>query len=189
MLIVLAGKSGSGKSTIASYIEDNFSIERIKTHTTRPERRDNPNDHRDYMFADLDIFLLNERIYTLIKKYETVEGLWYYGVKKSDLKGITSRDKLILLDPVGVRELKEQVNPKNIIVIYVDAPDDIRIERTLGRNDNRAEVERRTLADNEDFRGFKADYTIHNEVNDLGDLNDCVDYLMYELGVDKIGDI
>ena len=55
MLIVLVGKSASGKTTLEKYISDNFRYEKIVSHTTRPIRG-NEVDGVDYHYVSEDVF-------------------------------------------------------------------------------------------------------------------------------------
>lgn len=185
MLVVLAGKSGSGKSTVATYIEENFDIEKIKTVTTRPQRLDNPNDPKDYIFKSTKEFLMSIPTLTLIKHYETVHGQWWYGVRKKDIRGIKKNNKLILLDPKGVEELKEFTNEENIVIIECACPDNIRVARTLERNDNEKEVMRRLEADRLDFAGFNPNVTLYNCTESLDELYKAVDYAMLDLNIPR----
>lgn len=189
MLIVICGKSGAGKSEASSYIIENYDIEKVKTTTTRPKRKDNPNDEIDYNFvSDLGFFDMEDDL-TLIKCYNTVHGKWWYGVQKSDFDDIEEKDKIILLDPKGVEELQEILPKNNYVVIEICCWSEIRKQRTLARNDNRAEVERRLIADEEDFKNLVADIHISNETNDINILYDSIDLVLEKkIGIRKVAD-
>lgn len=189
MLIVICGKSGAGKSEASSYIIENYNIEKVKTTTTRPKRKDNPNDEIDYNFVnDVDFFDMENDL-TLIKCYNTVHGEWWYGVLKDDLMDIKEKNKLILLDPKGVEELQDILPKENYIVIEICCWSEIRKQRTLARNDNLAEVERRLIADEEDFKNLIADINISNETDDINIFYDSIDLVLEKkLGIRKVAD-
>ena len=43
-LILLVGKSGSGKTTIAEYLEKHYGMKMLRSYTTRPMRKPNENE-------------------------------------------------------------------------------------------------------------------------------------------------
>lgn len=55
-VIVLCGAPGSGKTTVRKYLTENFAIEPVLTHTTRPKRI-GERDGIDYWFETRETFL------------------------------------------------------------------------------------------------------------------------------------
>lgn len=55
-VIVLCGAPGSGKTTVRKYLTENFAIEPVLTHTTRPKRK-GEHDGIDYWFETRETFL------------------------------------------------------------------------------------------------------------------------------------
>ena len=57
-VIVLCGAPGSGKTTVRKYLTENFAIEPVLTHTTRPKRK-GEHDGIDYWFETRETFFEN----------------------------------------------------------------------------------------------------------------------------------
>ena len=60
MLLVLTGRSGTGKDTVAQYLKGQHDFERIVTYTTRPKRK-NEVDGVDYHFISEKEFKQKEK--------------------------------------------------------------------------------------------------------------------------------
>lgn len=102
MAIIIFGKTASGKSRIVNELVKR-GYKKIVTTTTRPARKGEV-DGIDYNFITDDEFkeLINTRYFAEWKKYDTVDGTWYYGspldeISRSDNKSI------VILTPDGYR--------------------------------------------------------------------------------------
>lgn len=150
-LLVLMGKSCSGKDTIANELVK-YGYENLVSYTTRPMRDDEIQD-QTYHFISEDEFInkINNGFFLEYRKYlsANANGLWYYGTAKEDYE---KESKMIsILTPDGVNTLiSKGINPK---VIYIYANQITIKNRLLKRGDNKEEAERRMKADNVDFRG------------------------------------
>lgn len=163
MIIAFVGKSGTGKSAISNRLEEISGIKRIKTSTTRPRRENCPTDDKDYNFISESEFLNNQENFALRKVYHTVHGDWFYGFKKEDLQNI-SETSFLIVDPVGLKELRNIVIKDELVVFYLQTEEEIRIKRMSERNTHE-EVMRRIKTDNEDFEGIEeyVDFIIGND--------------------------
>ena len=150
-LLVLMGKSCSGKDTIANELVK-YGYENLVSYTTRPMRDDEIQD-QTYHFISEDEFInkINNGFFLEYRKYlsANANGLWYYGTAKEDYE---KESKMVsILTPDGVNTLiSKGINPK---VIYIYANQITIKNRLLKRGDNKEEAERRMKADNVDFRG------------------------------------
>ena len=167
-ILVLCGLSASGKDTILNMIDPIF--ERLVSHTTRPKRQGEV-DGVDYHFIDADDFLAMYVYGEIIedRTYYTIENgksaVWHYGLHKSELEKDAS-DYVVIMDYQGIQQLKEKVdNDIKIIVAYVEASDEKRLDRVKKRGGEIAEFERRDIADKKSFEGCKenSDIIIFNE--------------------------
>lgn len=159
-MIVLCGKSGSGKSLIAKHLEE-MGIQRIVTYTTRP-MRDGEIDGVDYHFVTEGKFLLMKSYGQFLEttEYKVANGqIWLYGTPFKEL----DENKLAILNPRGVKEIKYHTE-YNPMIFYLFTEDGIRYDRLQNRGDNSFEIHRRMLADDYDFYkiGELADYHIPN---------------------------
>ena len=169
-LLVLMGKSCSGKDTIANELVNKHGYEKFVSYTTRP-MRDGEIQDQTYHFISEDEFInkINNGFFLEYRKYlsANANGLWYYGTAKEDYE----KDS-----PDGVNTLiSKGINPK---VIYIYANQITIKNRLLKRGDNKEEAERRMKADNVDFRGAEmlANRIIYN--NEGKELSDVVNEVL-----------
>jgi guanylate kinase len=160
-LICIIGKSGSGKDTLfKNIIDDNrFMVTPIIPYTTRPKRKGEI-DGIDYHFVSFDELQQAELNNEIIEKrtYHTDKGDWYYYTKSFDFR-FNDELAIIITTPAALKELSRKFGENNIIIIYLDADDITRIDRTLQREKkekipNYQEICRRYLADEHDFASF-----------------------------------
>lgn len=161
MIVILTGKTASGKSTTAKLMEEK-GFNRIVTDTTRPKRLDEI-DGIDYNFRTVEEFekLKTEGYYAEVAEYEATFGHCYYGSSKKAYE--SEKDSVIVLNPYGLKMvLKNLSYNKNIISVYLSLPDDVLIKRLRKRGDKEEEIKRRIKHDNEDFKCMSklCDYTL-----------------------------
>ena len=102
-MIVLVGKTCSGKSTVANLLEEKYGIPRIRTYTTRP-RRENENDEYHFLTTAEFIQLRGAEFFFETTSYNVASGdVWYYGTAKSEL----TDDCCIVMNPEGIKKIKE----------------------------------------------------------------------------------
>ena len=172
MAIIIFGKTASGKSRVVDELVKR-GFKKIVTTTTRPARKSEV-DGVDYNFISEEEFeqLINTRYFAEWKKYDTVEGVWYYGspldeISRSDNKSI------VILTPDGYRDIKDELDDH--IAIYIYANNKTIRSRLSKRGDKKEEADRRIKQDNNDFKDaeFLADRIFYNnEDKDIGDLVD-----------------
>lgn len=145
MKIVIVGKSASGKDHLKNRLK-NRGFKASVSHTTRPPREGEVNGV-DYHFIDVDTFKKMADVGEFVE-YAEFNG-WFYGQTIEDFDQaevmIKSKDGLSIL-PSNYR--------KQCIVIYLDIDHKIRAERLNERNDTNDRVDRRLLADDEQFKDF-----------------------------------
>lgn len=172
MAIIIFGKTASGKSRIVDELAKQ-GYKKIVTTTTRPARKGEI-DGVDYNFISEEEFeqLINTRYFAEWKKYDTAEGVWYYGspldeISRSDNKSI------VILTPDGYRDIKDELDEH--ISIYIYANNKTIRNRLSKRGDKKEEADRRIKQDNKDFKDaeFLADRIFYN--NEDKDISDLVD--------------
>lgn len=163
-LVVIAGKSCSGKDTIFKILSERGVFKRVVTYTTRPKRTGEINDV-DYHFVADAIF----KHLALIEKreYYTANGIWRYG---STIENLPSEQLYgMILTPSGVDSYKKVLGD-NMLVINVAVDEEERFERAYLREKSQkkpdySELCRRWVADQNDFSGFQADVVVDNTFN------------------------
>ena len=161
-MLVLTGKTASGKTLIQDILTTKYGFQRITTYTTRPPRVGEISDITYHYISEEDFLnKIKECFFAEWEKYNTSHGVWYYGVSKESLKK-TQKKSVIILTPSGIKELKNQNIDMKIVYIYVDSF--IQKERLLLRKDNENEAKRRFESDEKDFKNIEnyVDKTIRN---------------------------
>ena len=134
-MILLVGASASGKTEIAKYLASHFGITKAITHTTRPMREGEKNGV-DYFFVRKQEFLNMEML------DQFVETTFYNGNLYGCSKSQVADDKCVVVDPAGLDHFLA-LGSSHIVAFYLEADEDIRRERMLGRGDKPQDVEKR----------------------------------------------
>lgn len=179
-MLVLTGKTASGKDLIKRILVTKYGFKQIVTYTTRPMRKDEK-DGITYHYISDDDFKdkIKEGFFAEWKKYKTTSGVWYYGSAKQDFETATD-DTVIILTPDGIKDVK---NLKyNVKVVYVYANVETISNRLLIRGDDKNESQRRMSHDEKDFKNVKifADTIVENNLND--DIDDVIKHILFYYG-------
>jgi len=159
MLLIIGGKSGSGKDSVVKEFEKN-GWKKIIKYTNRP-KREGEIDGVDYHFVSIKLM---ETIPFIFKQSFVVANgdTWYYGFPMEHIiLPDNKNDKYItIMTPFEYNSFlnmtKEfKIIGKDFISVQIDIPDDIRRERLIKRGDNIEEINRRIKADNKDFEGWE----------------------------------
>ena len=150
------GKSASGKDTIFKELSKAFpSISEIIPYTTRPIRENETNGIQ-YNFVTEEIFqfMLDTNMVLESSSYKTKPGLWTYFTASSNID--SNNNYMIINTLEGYQKISKYFGKENVIPIYIEVEDGIRLERALERerkekNPKYSELCRRFLADQEDF--------------------------------------
>jgi len=145
-MLVLVGKSCTGKNTIQKKLVEDYGMERVVTYTTRPPR-DGEVDGVDYHFLNCDGETL-PFMFAELTEYHVASGeTWYYGSTLSSYED--SDNKVIILNPEGLKTIKK--NGINVFAVEITASEtEIKI-RQFNRGDDPEEAERRFAQDILDF--------------------------------------
>lgn len=165
-ILVICGKTASGKNLVRDILVEKYNYNPIITYTSRPPRKGEKQDIT-YHFISTDEFIekINNGFFAEWKDYVTNDGIWYYGTALEDCVNATDND-VIILTPDGVRDLKK--NGVNAITIYLYSNLNTIKYRLKFRGDDLKEVERRISSDIKDFKNAEmlADRIIYNNLND-----------------------
>ena len=171
-MIVLVGKSGTGKDTIKKELMKR-EYKSVVTYTTRPPR-EGEIDGVAYHFISSDDFLrkLASGFFAEFTSYNVSTGdTWYYGTAKGDLTG----DKVIIVNPSGLKALYG-LSELNAVVFLIETGDVIRMQRLIERGDDVEEIKRRIVTDDKDFLDVHkfVDTVIVNDEESIEDIADVI---------------
>lgn len=177
MIIALLGASGSGKSIIENELATHHGFKKIISYTTR-EPRDYETNGKDYHFIN------NETFKEMLKDGHFAEHEEYsknrlYGTVKYDYID-SSEDKVVVLTPNGLRQLKKNNLEEKIFSVLVTANLGTRVKRYIDRCgvdkfnfDDKNEISARVERDFGAFMGVENEVDmilLNNEGTDIQDL-------------------
>lgn len=188
-IFCLMGKSSSGKDTIFKELKEDkkLNLKPVVPYTTRPKRSNEINGV-EYHFIDKETLseyrdkgkVIEER------EYNTIEGKWYYCTLDDGQIDLDKNDYIIIVTLEAYKKLQNYFGNENIIPIYVNIDDGIRLERALKRemqqeSPNYDELCRRFLADNNDFSLDNLnEYGIDKDYKNY-DLNECIKMIKVDI--------
>lgn len=176
-MLVLMGRTASGKTLIQNKLVENNNFKRIITYTTRPMRSNEIADVT-YHYISNEEFLKNveEGFFAEWKKYNTTDGVWYYGSAKEDYEN-ADENSVIILTPDGIRDIQKLGYDVTVIYLYVNIASTNK--RLAARGDKKEEIERRIKADLKDFKDAEnlANRIIYNNFDD--NIDDIVDSVLF----------
>lgn len=158
-IFCLMGKSASGKDTIYNELinDETLNLCKIVSYTTRPIREKEV-DGVQYHFTSVERFRELESQGKVIESrgYDTVHGMWYYYTVDDGEIDLSSNDYLIIATLESVEAFRGYFGEDNVVAIYIELGDGIRLQRALDREKKQAqpkyeEMCRRFLADAKDF--------------------------------------
>lgn len=171
-MIILCGKSLSGKSTIAEYLE-HLGYAQIKTYTTRARREGEPEDA--YHFVSEEEFL---DLYSNGKMLECALCNGYmYGTPVEEFNDM--ENKVAVLTPDGVKAARDK---GKCLVVYLYANEKTLRVRAIQRGDEEKIVALRLAEDTATFRDFEktADMTLRTDIGWNVDQLATIIYTAYE---------
>ena len=170
-IIVLIGKSGSGKDTIIQKLRADLKIPIAISFTSRPMRYGEIQD-LTYHFVSDDYFeenkekFIEQRLYKVINQDGT-KGIWRYGLTEESFEKGTN---LVIVDVDGYKALRKFFGKENVLPFFIHCSDTTRLNRLIGRGDmnNPLEVTRRLEADEKDFKEFIESHNYYKICNEYG---------------------
>lgn len=184
MILILCGKSCTGKDTVRKELVRYHGFIPMVSATTRP-KRDNEEQGVDYIFMSLHEFEenLNKDNFIEVRKFNTLVGgkpdTWFYGTLKLNIN--EEKDYVTILDPSGARHFIDHYGTRNCCLVCIESDDYYRESRARNRvNFDETEWVRRVQADQNDFN-FDRDmkHNICAYVTNNFDIDDCVDKIIY----------
>lgn len=174
------GKSSSGKDTIFKAVSDDFKdIMKIVPYTTRPIR-DGEIDGVTYHFVDDEVHkqMVADGLVVESRSYDTIHGIWTYFTSANDID-LANNSYMNINTLKGYESFKNYFGEENVVPIYIQVEDGIRLQRALTRelkeqNPKYEELCRRFLADQEDFSEENLNQSNIKERFNNNDLAECI---------------
>jgi guanylate kinase len=142
--LLLVGKSGSGKDTIAKILADKYGLRQLKSYTTRPRRFTTENTHTFVSELPAETDIVKRIAYTEFNGYE-------YCATNAQVEN----SDIYVIDPDGVLYFMEHYcGSKKPVVVYVDIPWRKRFTRMIGRKDGVFEAAKRIVHDHFKFKSL-----------------------------------
>jgi guanylate kinase len=163
-LILVIGKTSSGKDTVAKHIGRKYDIPMVCSYTTRPMR--------DYEEDGVQHYFVSKEKMKEIMETESIVAYTKFpktGVEYcATLEAIKSDIAVYIIDPSGVEWFKENgcIDDVSLTSIYVDLSEEEIQRRAKKRGDKTDSVKNRLDSEREQFDAFKEskeyDYLIDN---------------------------
>ncbi len=171
MLIILTGKTASGKDTVVSQLLSRLpGFKKVLTSTSRPPRQGEQNGI-DYLF------LSKEQFQQKIEKGDFIEYVEYggnlYGTEKNQLK---NSDLIWRIDPSRAGKIRELIDFP-ILIIYLTVSDSVVLKRLQERGFSEESIEKRMSEDKKFWEEYKDKYDFVIE-NVPGKLDQTVDKII-----------
>lgn len=163
-IIVLAGVSGVGKTTIAELLKNKYSFKSPASYTTRA-RRPNEVDGEHYYFISKEQFqsYIQQDFFL---EYDQVFGN-YYGTSRQQLESILQDSNIVLVLTTSGYQIFKNILGNKIIGFYLMPPDKKELLlRVADRNSSAQEIQNRLK---DIFDKSKKDSTIFDYVLEPSD--------------------
>ncbi len=158
MLLILCGKTASGKNTYReTLMQRNTSWHRAVSHTTRPMREGEEN-HLQYHFVDTIPFITMaiQNFFIETTDYrisDYMEDKWYYGLTKAEVDN--DEINLSILNQDGVRNAIKYLGKNKVKIVYLYSDNEELRRRGHKRLDDPIRFEMRLRDDEKQFEGIE----------------------------------
>ena len=181
-IFYIMGKSASGKDTIYKKIlEDMPELKTVVIYTTRPIR-DGEKEGVEYYFTDERKLKEFQKAGKVIESrtYQTVYGPWIYCTVDDGQFELDRYDYLMIGTLESYGNIRRYFGGETVVPVYVFVDDGIRLSRALEREKAQtspkyAEMCRRFLADEEDFKEENLEKYGIDQKFENNDLHKCIE--------------
>ena len=157
-IVYIMGKSSSGKDTIFKKLKEKLNFNTYIMYTTRPIREGEKEGITYHYISNekMQRYIEGKEKEKLIeyRTYQTVHGPWTYATIADEQ--FQSDKNMLMLGTLESYEKMKNVFKNELIPIYIEVEDGLRLERAIKREKQEkepkyAELCRRFLADSKDF--------------------------------------
>ena len=149
-LIVLIGKSGTGKTSAALSLESQYHLKQVESYTTRPRRTEGEKGHS----------FITEEKFDAIPEETMMAYLEYRGYRYCATRDQLNVSNLYIVHPEGYETMKERYHDRPMFAIELATSTEIRRDRMRNRGSAEAEIEDRLKRDEEVFKTIQTDAVI-----------------------------
>ena len=148
--IIILGQSGSGKDYLRKELIK-LGLRYSPKFTTRPKREGEING-QDYDYIDYNLYceLHKEGKIKTTQSFIINNVNWYYGITKENW----DNNQIFIMTPYELDQINSE-ELKGCFVVYLNIDLETRRSRIMERKDYNDSIERRLMADAEDFKNFK----------------------------------
>jgi len=153
-LYCIIGKSGVGKTTVATALQQEYGLKSIDSYTTRPRRSENEVGHIFVSNKEFEVINQDLVAYTFFDNN-------HYGVTLDQIE----ESDIYVVDWVGYQDLLKNYEGNKIIKsVYLDAKESVLLSRMLRRENDYLKAQTRIHHDKMKFNKIKkkCDYCIEN---------------------------
>lgn len=155
-IIIIAGPSGVGKTTISNYLQEKYNIPRVVTHTTRPMRTGE--------VEGVSYYFENDISFKKLHFFEHVKyGDYQYGSSKEALQKAWNKNDLasLIVETDGVKSYLKVLGDQVYFIYLTVKNAEVLTERLIERGDDPVEIKRRLNSSE-----FKRDLHLRPELVD-----------------------
>ena len=179
-LLIIAGPSGVGKSTVVKELVKIKKFSKVKTTTTRNMR--DGETLNDYNFTTINKFSKGIENGEYLEWEEVYDGV-YYGSSYEETEKIWNEYKLpvIITDVKGALKLKEKLS-EECLSVFLEADKDIIVERLMKRkSESYDSLDKR-------IKRMDMEFSLKNNFDLIIDCNGSVESSVYKIkrGMEKI---
>lgn len=157
-LILVVGKTGSGKSSLIRKLCERTGVKELCSYTTRPQRSETDTDH---IFVTIEQYLLAKENNEVAIDTE-IAGNYYYAT----IEQLYEADIYTINPKAHERLLAMNLPDIRFVTVYISCPDETREKRAIKRGDDKHKYRTRDFSERQEFRKFvtdeKWDYAINN---------------------------
>lgn len=152
-LFIIVGKTSTGKDTVCNYMKQKYGIKPVISYSTREMRSYEKNGVQHYFVSDQEMNELEKRNDLLSWAKFPKTGIRYCAT----LSSIRDADMATyILNPDAVDWMMEHMGNLNaeIIIIYMNLPEDAIRQRARLRGDDPEKIKERLASESEEFDQF-----------------------------------
>lgn len=184
MLLILIGKSGSGKDAVMRELTAKHGFRRIVSTTTRPMRV-GEQEGREYHYISKEQFLegIARGEYLEYRSYDTlyngIADTWFYGSPKMQLD--PAENSIAILDVQGAQDFISYYGKENCCVVEISVPNALREQRARERGSfSESEWQRRAADDDIKFAPERTENIVNARIVNTNELDRTVEEVACE---------